>query len=63
MAVKYDFDCCKNVEKEKIKIIQNLSVIAHELYFRNEKCSGESADQIAEAVKFINWLYEQVYGR
>jgi len=63
MVVKEEVIKIDDPEKTRNRVIQNLSVIAHELYFRNGMGNGLYADQIAEAVKFINWLYGKVYER
>ena len=54
------------LEDERARIAQNLSVIAHQLYF-NAKYGlnfdvDNCADQIAESIGFINYLYEKVSG-
>ena len=66
MATKYKFPENGDPEKEKARIVQNLSVIAHDLHFVNLGERVMSADlysyEIANAVGFINYLYEKAYG-
>ena len=51
-------------EYELIRLNQNLSVLAHQLYF-NPKNIGMDAlmhtDTIADARKMLNWLYAKAF--
>ena len=48
-------------EQDRARIVQNLSVISHELYFSNNAGKQEFSDQILEGVSFINWLYKKAF--
>lgn len=61
MAVRYSIPDGVPPEKERARIVQNLAVVAHELYFRDQIGNEACADQIAEAVRFIDWLYERAF--
>lgn len=54
---------CEHPEQERARIVQNLVVIAHELYFTKNQGKQEFSDQILEGINFINWLYNKAFGK
>ena len=66
MAAKYILPEGKTLEEERARITQNLSVVAHQLYFTVKHGLNLDVDycvdEMAEAVRFINYLYETIKG-